>query len=469
MLFRSKAVNTTAGCYKKNLWLLAYPIMIGNLVQICYNFADTFWVSKLSYSTEAVASVSIVFSVEHLLMSLIMGFSAASATLISQNFGANRLKEVEDVAYTTINIFNGLTLLVTLFSFVFGKAILQFMKTPDNILPYALDYYYIILIAMIFMFAFYYLSALLRGVGDTTTPMIAGIFSGALNIVLDPLMILGIGPFPAMGIRGAAIATVISRFLVAIYLFAGIFKKDNAMNLKARKIFTFSRRIALDIVKIGIPSSFSNVVISLGWILVVSRVNSFGANASAVYGIGNRIDSTMFQLSAGIQFALATIVGQNIGANQIQRAKNSVSYALRASFLVVMCLSLFVNLFPQQIFGVFSQDPAIISMGKTYVRSMAYGYAFVCCRMVLVGAFQGAGATTFSMILSMISLWVFRVPFAYGFSATSMGIDGVWFGLGTSFVASYIFMYVCYRKYDWLSKNYVIQAKNTALPVEGSA
>jgi putative MATE family efflux protein len=453
MLFSSKALDTTSGSYKKNLWLLAYPIMIGNLVQICYNFADTFWVSKLPYSTEAVASVSIVFSVEFLLMSLIMGFSAASATLVSQNYGAKQHRAVEETAYTTINIFNGLTVLVTLFSFIFGKSILQWMKTPANILPYAMDYYYIILIAMIFMFAFYYLSALLRGIGDTTTPMIAGILSGGLNILLDPLMILGLGPFPAMGIAGAAYATLIARFVVAMYMFYVIFKKDNAMNLKLGRIFSFNRKIARDLIRIGIPSSFSNVVISLGWILVVSRVNTFGANASAVYGIGNRIDSTMFQLSAGIQYALATIVGQNIGAQQMQRAKNSVSYALKASFIVVMCLSMIVMIFPQQIFGIFSQDPAIITMGKTYIAYMAYGYAFVCCRMVLVGAFQGAGATTFSMILSMISLWVFRVPFAYYFSARGMGIDGVWFGLGTSFVVSYLFMYVCYKKYDWMNKN----------------
>jgi len=452
-MFQSQAIDTTVGDLKKNLWLLAYPIMIGNLVQVCYNFADTFWVSKLAYSTEAVASVSIVFSVEHLLMSLIMGFSAASATLASQFYGAKRTGGLRETAYTTIHIFNLLTLIVTTFSFLFGRAILAFMKTPDAIMPYAIEYFNTILIAMIFMFAFYYLSALLRGVGDTKTPMIAGILSGAFNIVLDPLLIFGIGPFPAMGIRGAAMATLIARMLVAVYLFYMLFRKGNVMCLKPAGVFTFNAEIAKSIVRIGIPSSFSNIVISLGWILVVTRVNQFGAHASAVYGIGNRIDSTMFQLSAGIQFALATIVGQNIGAGKIDRAKASISYALKSSFVLIAILSIFATLLSDQIFGIFSSEDVIINMGGIYVRSMAYGYAFVCCRMVLVGAFQGAGATTFSMILSMISLWVFRVPFAYAFSATTLGINGVWLGLGISFVASYLFMYVFYKRVNWIKEN----------------
>ncbi|WP_461204803.1 MATE family efflux transporter [Clostridium sp. DL1XJH146] len=460
MILSAKKINTTEGSIKKNLWLLAYPIIIGNLIQIFYNFGDTFWVSKLPYGTEAVASVSIVFSVVFLLMSFIMGFSGAAATLISQFFGAGRNDDVEEVAYTTINIFNALSICIVVFSLLFGKAILRFMKTPEEIMVYALDYYYIIIIGMIFMFVFYYLSALLRGIGDTTTPMIAGILSGIFNLVLDPFLILGIGPFPYMGIKGAAYATVISRVIVAVFLFYVTFKKDNLMNLKLRKLVTFNKDFAASIVKIGIPASFSNVVISLGWIIIVSRVNSFGAYASAVYGIGNRIDSAMFQLSGGIQQALATVVGQNIGANKIERVKESISYALKASFVLIMSLSLIILFLPEQIFRIFSSDPTVIEMGKMYVWCLAGGYAFVCCRMVLVGAFQGAGATAFSMILSMISLWIFRVPMAYAFSYTTMGIDGVWFGLGTSFVISYVFMYVCYKRYDWLGKGYVLTLNN---------
>lgn len=448
-------IDATKGNIKKNLWVLSYPIIIGNIIQILYNFGDTFWVSKLSYSTQAIASVTIVFSIEMLLMSFVMGFTGATATLTSQFFGANRKDFVEEIAYTTINIFNVLSIIIVCISSIFGRNILQFMRTPENVLPYTLDYYYIIIVGMIFMFAFYYLSALLRGVGDTMSPMIAGIVSGCLNITIDPLLILGIGPFPKMGIKGAAYATVFSRLLVGIYLFYVVFKHNNILNLKLKKIFTFNKKFAVNIFKIGIPSSFSNVIISLGWIVIVSRVNDFGGVATAVYGIGNRLDSMMFQLSGGIQQALAIIVGQNIGANKIERVKESISYALKTSFLMITLLSLIIMFIPGQIFGIFSDNSDVIQMGKIYVWCLAGGYGFVCCRMVLVGAFQGAGATTFSMVLSMISLWIFRVPMAYAFSYTSMGINGLWFGLGTSFVISYIFMYICYKKYNWLNNRYV--------------
>ncbi|MDD3840031.1 MAG: MATE family efflux transporter [Clostridia bacterium] len=450
-MLQNTPIDVTQGKISRNVWKLALPVIITNLVQVIYNLTDTFWVSKLSNSTEAIAAVAVTFSVIMVLISLGIGLSVATTTLSAQYFGAGKEKEVKKVAYTSLVMLSLLAVIISVTGIAFSVPLLKLLNTPDNVMPYALEYFRIIMFGMLFMFSFFILSGVLRGLGDTYTPMIAGVISAIANVILDPLLIFGIGPFPEMGIAGAAYATVISRAAVSIYLTYLVFSGRMHFKLSLKEL-SIDFKVLKEIFKIGIPSSVSQVLISLGATLLMGRVNMFGDTAAATFGLGHRLDSFAFIAAAGLSQATVTMVGQNLGAGQKERAKDSSIYSVKATFIILTAIGVLLSFFPQLFFRVFSNDPGVIKLGRYYTRFVSIAYGFIGGRIVLNGAFQGAGAAFTSMILSIVSLWGFRIPLAYILSYTSLGIKGLWLGIGLSFILSFAVMIFIFTRWEWMDK-----------------
>lgn len=442
-------IDATKGNIKKNLWVLAWPLMIANLIQVVYNMADTYWVGKLENSTDAIAAVTVTFSVVFVLVSLAAGLGIGSATLAAQYYGAKEYKKVDEVTYTSLIVIGVVALLFVGAGIIFYEELFNLLKTPPEIIPIAKDYFIIIMVGMLFMFIFFIMSGILRGVGDTRTPMIAGIVSGIMNMVLDPFLIFGWWIFPELGISGAAYATVFSRFFASIYIFYVVLRGKTFLRMNLRN-FKVDFGITKQLFKIGVPSSISQAVISLGGTVIMGRVNMFGAVAGAVHGIGARLESLLFMPAMGLSQAASSIVGQNLGAGQKDRAYESGKYAMKAVFIILLVLGIIFSIFPSVFFSIFSDDEAVIELGRYYVYGVTLFFAFVGCRIVMSNVFQGAGAASVSMWLSLICLWVFRIPMAYGLSYTSLGIKGVWLGMGLSFVVSFFFMYYFYKKGKWM-------------------
>ncbi|GMQ60933.1 MATE family efflux transporter [Vallitalea maricola] len=448
---KNKNIDATKGDIKKNLWILAWPIMIGNLIQVIYNMTDTYWVGKLDNSTEAIAAVTITFSVVFVLVSLAAGLGIGSATLAAQYYGAREYKKVDEVAYTSLIVIGAIALVFVAGGIIFYKQLFDLLQTPDNIIPIAKDYFIIIMVGMIFMFIFFIMSGILRGIGDTRTPMIAGIVSGVINMILDPFLIFGWGIFPELGISGAAYATVISRVFASGYIFYVVLRGKTFLKMNLRNI-KVDLKITKQLFKIGVPSSISQAVISLGGTVIISRVNMFGDVAIATHGIGNRLESLLAMPTMGLAQAASSIVGQNLGAGQKERAFKSGKYAMKASFIILIILGAIFAIFPTVFFDIFSDDKEVIGMGRYYIYGITLLYAFVGCRIVMSNVFQGAGAASVSMWLSLICLWGFRVPLSYALSYTPLGIKGLWSGVGLSFIVSFFFMYYFYKKGKWMDK-----------------
>ncbi|GMQ59182.1 MATE family efflux transporter [Vallitalea sediminicola] len=458
---KNKNIDTTKGDIKKNLWILAWPIMIGNLIQVIYNMTDTYWVGKLDNSTEAIAAVTITFSVVFVLVSLAAGLGIGSATLASQYYGAREYKKVDQVTYTSLIVIGAIALIFVACGIIFYRQLFDLLQTPANIIPIAKDYFIIIMVGMIFMFIFFIMSGILRGVGDTRTPMIAGIVSGIINMILDPFLIFGWWIFPELGISGAAYATVISRVFASGYIFYVVLRGKTFLKMNLRN-FKVDLKITKQLFKIGVPSSISQAVISLGGTVIMSRVNMFGDVAIATHGIGNRLESLLAMPTMGLAQAASSIVGQNLGAGQKERAFKSGQYAMKFSFIILIIMGAIFAIFPTVFFDVFSDDTQVIEMGRYYIYGVTLLYAFVGCRIVMSNVFQGAGAASVSMWLSLICLWAFRVPLSYALSYTPLGIKGVWLGVGLSFIVSFFFMYYFYKKGNWMNK-VVVEKKE---PVE---
>lgn len=445
-----KRIDATKGNLSKLLWKMSWPLIIINIIQVIYNLADTFWVGKLEDSANAMAAVSTSFSIIFVMISIAIGLNVATAALVSMYFGAKDEKNLEASCFTAIIIITVVAAFFVTVGLVFREQLLHAINTPPEIFDYALEYYTIIMSGVIFAFMFYVFSGILRGVGDVLIPMITGIASGILNIVLDPLLILGWGPFPVLGVSGAAYATIFSRALACFYLMWYIFSGRHHFKLRIRDI-KIHWHIVPKMIRIAVPASISQVFLSLSGAVLFSRVNAFGAVASSAYSLGAKVDSMLFIPGFSLSEAIATIVGQNIGADQKSRALKAARTAIFQCVLLTLVLSTLLFLFPSSLFNLLfnkaGQD--VLSLAQSYVLILSFGYAFLSVRIVSNGVLQGAGASMHLMTLTIVSL-ALRVGLGYALSYTSLGIKGVFAGISISFVISSAIMFIVLMKGSWM-------------------
>jgi putative MATE family efflux protein len=272
-------------------------------------------------------------------------------------------------------------------------------------------------------------TSLLNGVGDTMTPMKLMGVSVVLNIVLDPLFIFGWGPFPSWGITGAAVATVISRGMVAIYGLYLLFSGKVGIHLRFRHL-RLEWATVKNILVIGAPASLGQSGTALGFSIMTGILARFGTAVVSAFGIGNRIISIAIMPAMGLGQAAATMVGQNLGAEETKRAEHSAWTAIWISTAFLLAASATVYFLRTSLVHIFIDDPEVISLGASMFAITAMAFPFMGVLQVIIGAYQGSGHTVYSMFFSLFRLWGLRIPLVYflGFSL-AMGADGVWWAM----------------------------------------
>ncbi|MFW5992086.1 MAG: MATE family efflux transporter [Halanaerobiaceae bacterium] len=435
------------GPIAKTLFALAWPVMVGNTMQVFYNLADTFWLGKLG--PEAVAALSVGFPLVFLLISIGGGLTVAGTTLVAQYTGAD---DEESTNLVTGQVFIFVIFLAIIFSiigFIYNKNILQLMGVPAEILGDAVAYLNIIFAGLPFMFSFFIFSALLRGYGDTKTPMQMMIWSTLLNIVLDPFLIFGWGFFPQLGVSGAAFATIFSRALAGI---AGIYiliKGEKGISLSKETLkpdFVMIKKI----IKIGLPSAGEQSIMALGMTVLISIVSQFGTMAVAAYGIGSRILSIVMMPSHGFGMATTTMVGQNLGARQENRAEKSAWISSGIIFGALLLFGIIINIIPEYVISIFNSDPEVITIGVSFLRIVGISFGFLGVRIIIGGSFRGAGNTVIAMILAIIALWGLRVPLAQYLAVNlDWGPNGIWWAFFFSNLISAIIGVLWFKKGTW--------------------
>lgn len=448
----------TKGPILSSLVKLSLPIMIGQLIQTFYNLVDTLWVGRLG--SEAVAAISISFPIIHLIISLGVGLTIAGTALIAQNKGAGKDETIDRILGQLIGFIGVLSVILSIIGFIFSEQFIIWMGAEPQIIADATGYLRIIFSGMSFMFIFFIFSAALRGIGDTITPMIMTIFSVILNIILDPLLIFGIGPFPKMGVEGAALATVIARALIAVYglviLISG--KKNLRFKLKYLKPdFKIVKKVFL----IGVPSSVQQSMLSFSQILMTSIVAAFGTSTLAGYGIGNRIISLPAMLIMGLSTATTTMIGQNIGAGEKKRSEEISRISLLLTFGLLTGLGIIVFASPNQLVAIFNKEAEVLLYGASYLRINALFFGLMGVRMVINGVFRGAGKTTTTMILSTITFIVLRIPLAYVFSnLLAFNQVGIWWGIAISDAVGMVISIVWLKLSNWSESVLIEKDKN---------
>jgi len=449
-------IDSTKGPIPKTMLRMAWPIAVTSLINVFYNIADTFFVGQLENSKEAIAAVSLTFSVVFLLVAFAIGISTATTTLISQFYGAKDQDRLSKTVTTSLVMMFIMAVIVIITGLFSRTWIFRLLQADESIIPLADEYFTIILYGMLFMFLFFVLSSMLRGVGDTKTPMIAGIVSSVINIILDPFLIYGWLLFPKLGVAGAAYATVFARFVLTIYLLYRVLRKDCPLgfNLKNIKIdFT----ILKEIFRIGIPSSISEMSVAMGMILIMGRVNTFGAAATAAHGLGARFDSVMYMPLSAIGQATGTMVGQNLGAKSRERAWKTSTTAIKFSFISCLVIGFVFILFARPIASAFTKSAEVVELARFYVYFIFSCYGFMGIRVAMLYSFYGAGDSRTALLTTLLSFFVLRLPLAYAISFTPLGVKGVWLGMGIAYAITVLFMVRVFKSRKWMEKSIVLK------------
>ena len=316
----------TQGSVFKQLVEFSIPMLLANLLQAAYSIVDAIWVGKL-LGHQAFAAVSSTMPIIFLLVSAIIGLTIATNILVGQAFGSRNMKLLSKIL---TNSFLGtalLCILMTAIGIIFSRSLLSLVNTPVEIRADAHTFFVIVLAGLIFTFAYNWFAGILRGLGDSKTPLYLLIVSTLLNIALVPLLITGFGPVPAFGIAGAALGTIISNIIMIVVAYIFVLRKHALLNIRAWD-FTIDMEIWRKIFSIGIPVSLQMMVTSLASVLIVSLVNTFGSEMTAAYGIGMQLDQLAFMPAMAISMSISSMVAQNLGAKQYDRVKKGALYLL---------------------------------------------------------------------------------------------------------------------------------------------
>jgi putative MATE family efflux protein len=440
-------VDMTTGAITPKLFELSWPLVLGNLLQTVYNLADMFWVGKVG--TDAVAAVSLMFPTAWLFVSVAMGITAAAVALVSQHVGAGEDRKADHAVGQTVLLTVGVGLALAAIGWLGREPLVALIGAQGNVYALSLDYLELILLAIPFTFLFFAFRAVLRAAGDVRTAMWLVVVSAGLNVVIDPIFILGWGPVPAMGVRGAGLATLISRVLVAVVGFAILLHGGWGVKLYVRDLAP-DREVLGKLVRIGVPGTADGLARSFAAVFFAALVARFGPVATAAYGIGIRLMSVSWTVSGAVGQAAATGVGQNLGADTPDRAEEVAWKATLGAMAFLFAAGALVFAFPDEAVRVFIDDPAVVDAGVDLLRIIAPFWAFLGGLMVIQGAFRGAGQTTQAMALSLASRWVFRVPVAFVLAySMSWGVDGLWWALTFSGVVTFAIGVAWFNLGNW--------------------
>lgn len=416
-----------SGSIIKSLFRLAWPVMVGNLLHTAYNLADTFWLGRLG--KEALAAPTISWPIIWFMISVSDGIGIAGTSLVAQHTGAGNQERANKVAGQVLSFIFILASILAVIGVLLVDTIMEWMGAEPGLLDKAVSYSRIVFAAMPLMFGFFVFSGLLRGIGDTITPMKLGAVSVVLNVFLDPFLIFGIGFFPRLEVSGAAIATAFSRGVataIAIYL---LFSGKVGIKIKLSYLKP-EMSIIKKIVSIGVPSSIRSSGTALGFTILMKIMAVFGTTAISAYGVGNRVMSVLWMPLFGLAASTTTMVGQNLGADQVERARKTVWTSTAVATGIMTFGGIMGFLFRKTLVKIFIDAPEVIRLGSLFFTIMAFSIPFFAIYRIMTSAFQGSGHTLYSMAFTLFRLWGVLVPSAYFVSLKlGWGPKGVWIAM----------------------------------------
>lgn len=429
----------------------ATPMLLGNVFQQLYNVVDSVIVGNV-VGKQALAAVGASFPIIFALISLIIGIAMGSTIVISQYFGAKDMDKVRRTIDTLYIFMFFASIVVSAIGIIFSEQIFRLIKLPEDAMPDAILYFRIYVSGIVLFFGFNGTAAILRGLGDSKTPLYFLILATIMNIIFDILLVIVL----KMGIAGAAIATIISQGGAFVTAIIYLNKNHEVINLSWRKL-VFDREIFKKSFKIGTPIGFQQVFVALGMMAMFWLVNPFGTSAAAAYSVVFRISSFASMPAMNFAAALSTFVGQNLGANKPHRVKRGLYATLKMVASVVIVITAISIIFRVELMDMFTNDAEVIQIGAQYLLIVSGFYITFAFMFVIGGVMRGAGDTIIPMIFTFIALWLIRIPVCY-YLSLDMGVTGIWWGIPIAWFVGMALSYMYYLTGRW-KKKVVVKAE----------
>ncbi|HGM3218852.1 TPA: MATE family efflux transporter [Clostridioides difficile] len=437
--------DLTTGHEGKSIFFFAMPMLIGSLFQQLYNTADSIIVGRF-IGKEAMAAVSGANPIMFLLVAALMGVSLGFSILVSQFYGSGDLKKVKATIDTTyILLFIG-SILISILGIVFGGPMLKLMNTPESVFAQSKLYLTIIFSGILFSAGYNSVSAILRGLGDSVTPLYFLIIATILNIVLDLTFIVVL----RMGVEGVALATIMAQAVSFIISIIYLNKKHEVLKFKIKGI-VYDNKIFKDGLRLGLPSGVQQMLFSIGNMALQFLVNSYGTSAMAAFGAGLRIENFISLPIMNLGSAVSTFVAQNIGAGENERVKKGIRKSIKMTLVLAVTVIALILLFRENLIALFNTDKDVIKIGSSYLFIIGPFFLFIGTSFVLSSAMKGAGDSMFALISSIVSLWLGRLPASYMLSKF-FGTDGIWMGIPFGWTLGLIVTVIYYKKGYWKTK-----------------
>lgn len=431
--------------------ILAIPMVLEMIMESVFAVADIYFVGKLG--ADAVATVGITESIITIIYAIAFGLSLATTALVSRRIGEKKPDVAAREALQAIIAGIFISLVIAVPGVIYAKDLLALMGASATIIDELSSYTSIMFAGNIVIMLLFINNAIFRGAGDANIAMWVLWIANGLNIILDPLLIFGVGPFPELGITGAAIATNIGRGIAVAYQLYILFSGKGRVSLRGLSLKIEWQRIK-HLISISLGGIAQSLISTSSWIFMVRIISNFGSEALAGYTIGIRIIIFSLLPSWGLSNSAATLVGQNLGAKQPDRAEKAVWGVAKINLAFLGCLSILFIAFPAWFVGLFTSDSNVIKVGVECLRIVAYGFGFYGVGMVMVQAFNGAGDTKTPTRINIFAFWLVEIPLAYFLSMT-LGFKepGVFYAIiiaeaSMTIVAAYLF-----KKGKWKKKH----------------
>jgi putative MATE family efflux protein len=446
-------LDLTEGKPWKLLLQFSIPMLIGNVLMQLYHVAD-FYIVGNYIGSEAVASVGSSMPILFALVSFIIGITMGCTVIVSQYFGAKDTVKVKRSIDTVVIFITVAALLVMVVGLIFCDPLLRLVKTPEGVFAGAHTFMQINLAGLLPLFGVNCLSAILRGVGDSKTPLYCMLISSALNIVLLLIFVPGMG----WGIAGAARATVLTQALTVVGMILWLNSKHPVIKITLRRL-TFDMDIFRNSIRIGLPNGAQQALVAVGMMALLGIVNRFSeanSNVLVAYAIVNRVDSLACTPAMTFSIAIAAFVGQNVGARKFNRISSGLNATLVMSAILTIVISAVVMIFAHPVMKLFSTDinPDIISIGARYLLTVCPFCVVFSTMFIYTGVMRGAGDTLVPMFITLLSLWLVRIPVA-SFLSGFMGTDGIWWSIPIAWGVGGVFAYLYYRSGRWKNKGVI--------------
>lgn len=424
-----KITDLTQGSIVRNLWIMAVPLISSSFIQMAYNMTDMLWLGHLS--SDAVAAVGAAGFFIWLCNALSYMTKTGAEITVSQSVGARDIRRASSYANQAILLSSVIGLGYAFFIFASADSLIRFFHFESSIFSQSVDYLRIVSPGIFFQFNNNTFSGLYNGQGDSKTPFRTIAVGLAINILLDPLLIYGYGPSPALGSAGAAIATALAQLVVFLIFARKIFSSRFPLG-KMRLFVSLQTHHAGRIIRLGLPVSLQNALFSMFSLTLAALAARWGAVGVAAQSVGSQIEALSWMTATGFSTALAAFTGQNYGAGNYERIRKGYRLTMFIAGGIGLGAGLLFYIFNREIFGLFIPEENAVEAGGTYLKILALSQIFMVFELVTQGAFNGCGRTIPPSLTGILFTGV-RIPLAwYLCSFPALGLTGIWWSITLS-------------------------------------